>query len=71
MGNIKNSKAFIFTDEAEAVEMANRFGINYTSAVPNNDGSQFMVIIRMMDAHILTQAERELLIEIPTDFIEL
>lgn len=74
MVNINEKKAFVFTSKKKANEMvkkfANKFGENYTQAMPNHEGDKFMVIVKMRDIHILPQSEREQLIKIKSNFFE-
>ena len=59
-------KAFITDTEQNAVDFVAKFEENVTSYSYN--GSQYMVIVRMVDGHILTQLERDSLVDIPEDF---
>jgi len=59
-------KAFVTTNEAEADTMVARFDAGTTSCTYN--GAEYMVLVRGVDMHHLTQDEREALIEIPENF---
>jgi len=65
MGNLKK-KAFITEIEQEAIDFVSKFDENVTGYSYN--GTEYIVIVRIVDSHFLTQTERELLVEIPKDF---
>ena len=69
MGNLDENKVFITSDEAAANEMAGRFEAGYTCVIKNHDDTEFMVQIRPLERHKLTQAERDSMVEMPSDFL--